>query len=271
MGLSSHRPDAIESTLAASCEDQKRRLCEEQAQAALFGSGYASLSHVQCRYRDGVLVLTGCVASYYLKQIAQSVVARRLNGTAKIDNCLEVAPESSGAAAAASNSNGQRKGTESYVIHHAPDESPPINQLLSNRPEFDLRDVRVLLVDPDEALRADYYQFLAKAGAAVAEACNGLECVERLRCFEPHVMVLEPEMPWGSGAGVLDWMFASDGLPTTPVIVHTAARDLEQLRRILRFPLYDLAVKPLTPRQLANKVRWVVDFAPRLGKVGWPR
>jgi response regulator of citrate/malate metabolism len=55
------------------------------------------------------------------------------------------------------------------------------------------------------------------------------------------------------------------------VIAVTAARDLEQLRRMLKFPLYDLVVKPLGARQLAAKVRWVVDFAPKLGNVGWPR
>lgn len=135
----------------------------------------------------------------------------------------------------------------------------------------DLTEVRVLLADPDDALRDDYTKYLAARGAMVSTAACGLECIEQLRASQPHVLVLEPEMLWGGGAGVIEWMLADANLPTTPVIALTAARDLDQLRRILKFPLYELVVKPLDPRQLATKIRWVVDFAPSLGKVGWPR
>jgi hypothetical protein len=46
---------------------------------------------VECDIREGTVVLTGRVACFYLKQVAQSVVARRLNGAAPIDNRVEVA------------------------------------------------------------------------------------------------------------------------------------------------------------------------------------
>jgi hypothetical protein len=36
------------------------------------------------------LLLSGRVTSFYLKQIAQSVVSRRLNGAATIENRIEV-------------------------------------------------------------------------------------------------------------------------------------------------------------------------------------
>jgi CheY-like chemotaxis protein len=127
------------------------------------------------------------------------------------------------------------------------------------------------LADPDEITRDDFRCFLARLGAEVAEACGGVECIGQLRAFQPHVLVLEPELPWGGGAAVMEWMLSDAAIPTAPVIAVTAGRDLDQLRRMLRFPLYDLAVKPLPPRQLANKIRWVVDTAPTLGSVGWPR
>jgi CheY-like chemotaxis protein len=138
-------------------------------------------------------------------------------------------------------------------------------------PPDSLSNVRVLLADGDEALREFYSRCLAARGAEVSAAANGLECIEQLRTFQPHVLILEPEILWGGGAGVIEWMLSDPEVPTTPVIAVTSARDLDQLRRILRFPLYDLVVKPLGARQLATKVRWVVDFAPRLGNVGWPR
>jgi DNA-binding response OmpR family regulator len=135
----------------------------------------------------------------------------------------------------------------------------------------DLTAVRVLLAEPDQALREDYAQYLTAHGAVIAVAAGGVECIEQLRAFQPHVLVLEPELQWGGGAGVIEWMLSDPEVPTTPVIAVTQGRDLDLLRRILKFPLYDLVMKPLAPRHLAEKIRWVVDFVPTLGKVGWPR
>lgn len=144
-------------------------------------------------------------------------------------------------------------------------------QSLPQLERCDLSGVRVLLVDPDEATLEGYERYLAECGAAVARATGGVECVALLRDFRPHVLVLEPELPWGSGSGVLSWMLEDSELPTTPVIVLTTGRDLDQLRQIIKFPLYDLVVKPLSDRQLAKKVRWVADTSSNLGNVGWPR
>lgn len=135
----------------------------------------------------------------------------------------------------------------------------------------DLTKVRVLLADPDENLLDYYERFLVECGASVAKASSGLECITQLQAFLPHVIVMEPELPWGGGTGVIARMLEDVQLPSAPVIVVTAARDLDQLRQILKFPLYDLVVKPLPARQLANKIRWVVDYAPKLGNFGWPQ
>jgi osmotically-inducible protein OsmY len=50
---------------------------------------YGALKSVSCDCRDGVLVLRGCLPSYYLKQVAQEVVAR-LEGVRRIDNQIQV-------------------------------------------------------------------------------------------------------------------------------------------------------------------------------------
>jgi osmotically-inducible protein OsmY len=50
---------------------------------------YLALKNVSCDYRDGVLILRGCLPSYYLKQIAQEAVAS-LEGVERIDNQIQV-------------------------------------------------------------------------------------------------------------------------------------------------------------------------------------
>jgi hypothetical protein len=60
------------------------------AERGLRGSRYSALKHVSCDYHDGVLVLRGCLPTYYLKQIAQEVVAHQLDHGERLENRIEV-------------------------------------------------------------------------------------------------------------------------------------------------------------------------------------
>jgi hypothetical protein len=48
-----------------------------------------ALKNLSCDYGDGVLVLRGCLPTYYLKQLAQEAVGH-LKGIKRIDNHIEV-------------------------------------------------------------------------------------------------------------------------------------------------------------------------------------
>jgi hypothetical protein len=61
----------------------------DQAQARLGRSAYPIVRNVVCSYDNGTLVLTGRVSSYYLKQIAQTVI-QTIDGVDRIMNELEV-------------------------------------------------------------------------------------------------------------------------------------------------------------------------------------
>jgi osmotically-inducible protein OsmY len=65
------------------------------AETRLRQSPYAPLHQVSCELRSGVLTLGGRVPSYYLKQIAQTVV-RSVEGVLEINNQLHVGPRPSG-------------------------------------------------------------------------------------------------------------------------------------------------------------------------------
>jgi len=62
---------------------------QELAEGCLRRNPYLALKNVACDCREGVLVLRGCLPSYYLKQVAQEVVAR-LEGVERIENQIEV-------------------------------------------------------------------------------------------------------------------------------------------------------------------------------------
>ena len=61
----------------------------DTAKQRLRDSGYHILTSVSCDYREGVLILRGCVPTYYMKQIAQTVV-QNIEEISQIDNRLEV-------------------------------------------------------------------------------------------------------------------------------------------------------------------------------------
>ena len=119
---------------------------------------------------------------------------------------------------------------------------------------------RVLIADPDESLLCSYRSALSRTGFQVATASNGLECVAILRSFVPDVLVLELDMPWGGGVGVLAMMHDGDDLPQVPVIVLTGPRGLRNLDDVLLFAaLSAYHVKPLAPEQLARLIRRMLE------------
>jgi two-component system, OmpR family, response regulator len=120
--------------------------------------------------------------------------------------------------------------------------------------------VRVLITDSDRSLLNTYGEFLSRAGFEVATACDGLECIRTLRAWEPDVVVLELNIPWGGGVGVLDLMRHSAELPHVPVVVLTSHWNESNADDALAYCLAEsFDFKPLAPEQLARIVRRQID------------
>ncbi len=123
--------------------------------------------------------------------------------------------------------------------------------------------VSVLVADPDPSLPEVYRGPLSRAGFEMRTALDGLECVERLRERVPDVLVLEPDIPWGGGDGVLARMSEVPHLAAVPVMILTSCRDPSLLHRVGRFPISDYHLKPVAPDRLAGRLRTVLAH-PRL-------
>jgi CheY-like chemotaxis protein len=63
---------------------------------------------------------------------------------------------------------------------------------------------RLLIADGDGELRDVFRRFFSGTGFDVATAGVGRECLEQFRQFLPDVLVVEREMLWGSGDGMVD-------------------------------------------------------------------
>jgi hypothetical protein len=69
----------------------RRLSLREQAECRLRSNAYLALRNVCCDDQDGVLILHGCVPSYYLKQVAQTVVSQVEGVQAIVNNIAVIA------------------------------------------------------------------------------------------------------------------------------------------------------------------------------------
>jgi DNA-binding response OmpR family regulator len=119
------------------------------------------------------------------------------------------------------------------------------------------------MADPDESLHPMYREPLSREGFDVDWASNGLDCVSRLHERVPDMLVLEPQLPWGGGDGVLAMMGEDPDLAMVPVMVLTSCRNPHILKAIARFPVSDYQFKPLTPDRLAGRFRNLLEHPRR--------
>jgi len=73
----------------AECATEARNPQTDLVERCLRSNPYLALKNISCDLLDGVLVLRGCLPTYYLKQIAQEAVAS-LEGIERIDNQIQV-------------------------------------------------------------------------------------------------------------------------------------------------------------------------------------
>jgi len=118
--------------------------------------------------------------------------------------------------------------------------------------------VRVLLADPDPFTLALYSLGLARIGFEVDTAGSGLDCVSKLRSFDPDVLVLEPELLWGDGAGVLARMREDEDVPSVPVIVLFATSSPQVRGYLSAPPVRATFPKPVTVHSLADRINHVL-------------
>jgi DNA-binding response OmpR family regulator len=122
---------------------------------------------------------------------------------------------------------------------------------------------RVLLADHDDNLLATYREFLLRDGFDVVTATDGLDCVAKLRSFRPEALVMDADLPWGRGEGVLAMMYEDPKVPLIPVLVLAGSHHPEGRLELGVFPVSAYHVKPLAPYRLAQSLRRLLrrDYA----------
>ena len=122
--------------------------------------------------------------------------------------------------------------------------------------------IRVLLVDDEEMIRRPMARFLARRGAEVTEAVDGVQALERLAGFEPHVILADLRMPRMDGAELYTRLQAER--PALAERVLFLSGDITQLagRGLAPVARERVLVKPVELAELEQRILEFLRDAP---------
>jgi DNA-binding response OmpR family regulator len=110
----------------------------------------------------------------------------------------------------------------------------------------------ILIVEDDESIAAGLALNLKIEGYAPAAVGDGEAAMERLRCRDVDLVLLDISLPGASGLDILERMRTSGD--TTPVIVLSARRDEFDKVAALRLGADDYVTKPFALAELLARV-----------------
>lgn len=119
---------------------------------------------------------------------------------------------------------------------------------------------RILLAGVNNYRWRSYQERLQADGLDARLVFSGVDCVTALRDFHPDVLVLEPNIPWGGGDGVLAVRDEEPGLKDNLVMILTAGCEPGLLYRMSDFAIDDLVWQPISAAALQRRLESLCEF-----------
>lgn len=113
---------------------------------------------------------------------------------------------------------------------------------------------RVVLGMLPSECRQTYERELQRHNFEVVTADDGLNCLESIRKSEPDVLVIEPDLLWGGGDGVLSVVGDEPSLSRIPVMLIIPDLVHPSAQLVAPFPVSDCALQPLNASWFVARV-----------------
>ena len=119
--------------------------------------------------------------------------------------------------------------------------------------------IKVMIADDHSMIREGIKQLLEFDGSikVVAEASNGIECLEKLGHYDPEVLLLDINMPEKNGIDVLRQMKAEDS--KIKVLILTVHNEMEYLTSAVEIGVDGYILKDSESAELKKAIRAVRD------------
>jgi DNA-binding response OmpR family regulator len=192
--------------------------------------------HLRVICRDAGVTLSGSTRTYHAKQLAQHLIME-ITDLPILANEIEVL------------AGGGRD--DGFSQEH-------------NKGTFDLKP-SILFADGDTELCGVYRRFATIRGYEAQTSCDGLDCITKLRQATPVVLVLDLELRWGGGDGVLAWLREEPQFLPSRVVLTSAEASAHILDRLALPPVVKTLTKPFL---LSALLDWPAYNAPEEPKRG---
>lgn len=118
---------------------------------------------------------------------------------------------------------------------------------------------QLLLVAQGNAELCDCYRrFLTDRDFDVETSSDGLDCLRKLQQVTPAVLVLDLNLRWGGGEGVLAWLREEHPAYAIPVVLTATTGHAQDFVPVFAPPVVDYLPDPFELIALLNKVRSAV-------------
>jgi DNA-binding response OmpR family regulator len=97
-------------------------------------------------------------------------------------------------------------------------------------------------------------RLFSAAGFVVGAASDGLTCLAKLRTFMPDVIIVDVDMLWGGGDGLIAWLLEESDPWSTPLVFVIGGASAETLSSRTGVPADFCLQRPLAPSSLLEAV-----------------
>lgn len=115
---------------------------------------------------------------------------------------------------------------------------------------------RVLVVDDDAGIRGFIAQVLDRTGfqSVVRTAGDGMAGGNQIPAFQPHLIILDVDLPVVDGGGLCQWVKADSRFSSTRILMMTGNRYDKRLDRALQAGADGWLAKPFVVEEFVFKV-----------------
>lgn len=114
---------------------------------------------------------------------------------------------------------------------------------------------RLLIACRELEWRELYESYFTDLDYEVETSCDGLDCLAKLRQAAPAILVLDLELPWGGGDGILAWLREERSAPQIPVLLMGPTASNPTCPPCQESPVLDYLCKPVGLTRLLISVR----------------
>ena len=113
---------------------------------------------------------------------------------------------------------------------------------------------KVLIVDDERNICELIGHILKEKGYKIEIAHNGVECLKKVKSFDPDLILLDVNMPQADGLQVLEHLRNIKKTRKLPVIMCTERNGMDDIHKADRFGISGYITKPFVVERVLKKV-----------------